>query len=348
MIDVFANPEYFLFLLLAVPAVYFSLKFRKGQKFTSETVLRKLPGSLKQKLFFLPTVFILFSFLLSVTALARPQKILEQTYNITEGVAIEMVVDRSSSMSYEMKLEDNWESRLNIVKKVFSEFISGNKNVMSGRPNDLIGLILFAGFPETALPLSLYHSALVDYLPYIQVVSSRFEDGTAIGDAVLLAAGRLKDYEANLEFDAGYIIKNKIIILLTDGNNNAGKVSPLDAAAIAGEWGIRIYTIGFSGKETSRIVNNFSQTFRQMIPSSINEEFLDKMADLSGGKYFSAENGDELREIYEEIDKLEKSRIKVEEYSEIEELYFPFALAAGCCFIVYIFLSTIFFRRMSA
>ncbi len=348
MIDIFANPESFFILLLAVPAVYFSVRFRKGQSFTSETVLKKLPVSLRQRLFFLPTVFIAASFVLMVIALARPQNILEQSYNITEGMAIEMVIDRSSSMSYEMKLEDEWKSRLDIVKEVFSEFITGNDKIMGGRPNDLIGLILFAGFPETALPLSLHHTALVDYLPYIQVVSSRFEDGTAIGDAVLLAAGRLKDYEANLEYDAGYKIKNRIIILLTDGNNNAGKISPLDAAEIAGKWGIKIYTIGFSGEETSRVVNNLSQTFRQMVPSKINEEYLRRMAELSGGKYFGAENGNELRNIYEEIDRLEKSRIKVEEYNEIEELYFPFAFSAGICFIIYIILSTLIFRRLSA
>ena len=344
--DRFVNPEAFFLLLLLPLAAFFYFRAKRGPYFTSSTIFSGLPVSWRARLAFIPDLLFALGFILSVFALARPQKVLKESFKVTEGVAMELVVDRSSSMSLQMMYEGEWKSRLDIVKSVLNDFIGGGADGLSGRSKDLLGLVYFAKFSETALPLSLQHSALLDYIPFIQIASPGPEDGTSIGDALLLAASRLEEYNRNQGTEKDFEIVSKIIILLTDGENNAGEMTPEEAAEIAAKWGIKIYAIGFSGEETSIIVNGFGGRQRQYIPTKMNDEFLKNLAEISGGKYWQAASGDELKEVYEEIDRLETSRIKVNEYSEAIELYAYFLYAAALALALFALLSAGLFRRI--
>lgn len=347
MIDKFMNPE--AFFLLFLPAGYLVLRAvsGKGFRFTSLQIVKRIKPSLKQRMAIIPDIILYLVFVLIVIAMARPQIILDQTFNITEGVAMEIVIDRSSSMSDEMVYDNSWKSKLDIVKTLFIEFVNGNGKDLAGRPMDLIGLIHFARFPETAMPLSLEHSILTDYLQYIQVAKTPAEDGTAIGDAVLLSASRLRQYEEYLQSEKDYAIKSKVIILLTDGENTAGTISPAEAARKAAAWGIKIYSVAINSEKLSRTFTDFNRTIRNMLPTRrIDERFLGEMSDITGGKYWIARDSENLREIYQEIDKLEKSKMKLNEYSETREFFQFFIMAAFAGLIIYILARSLIFRRM--
>ena len=166
-----------------------------------------------------------------------------------------MNADRSSSMTAEMEYRGMRRNRLEVVKKVFEEFIMGNGEELEGRPNDLVGMVAFARFADTMAPLTLGHGALLRFLDQVRIVTRRAEDGTAIGDALALAAARLRTAEEDLaryadeSGDKEYEIKSKIIILLTDGQNNFGQRTPEQAAELAADWDIKVYTIGVGGDE---------------------------------------------------------------------------------------------------
>lgn len=345
MVDRFNNPEAFFLLLLLIPALFVALKFKSGNRFTSLIIFKNLPVSLKQRLSFIPSVLLILIFCLSVLILARPQSVLEQSKKITEGVAIEMVVDRSGSMSYDFLYNGEWKQKLEISKKLFKDFITGDGDSLSGRTQDLIGLIFFGTYSETAMPLTLQHEALVDYIPFITPALSSEEGQTAIGDALMLAASRIKAYENNLSKNSGYTIKSKIIILLTDGENNAGEISPIEAAEQSAKWDVKIYTIGINGGKTSRLVSSFGSSYRQEINSNFDDSFLKEIAEISSGYYWQVKNGDELHNVYKEIDNLQKSKIVIEEYSETKELYAIPAYIDFSLVFLYIILICFVFRR---
>ncbi len=233
----FEAPLAFLLLLLVPLAVFLFFKLRGSGSisFSSTGNMEAIKPSLKQRLFYLPLAMRILALVLLITALARPQAGTEQARDISQGIAIEMVVDRSGSMGQQMDYDGSRATRLDVVKKVFNEFVVGNSGSLSGRPTDLIGMVTFARYSQTVCPLTLAHGAIAKMLDHVVLVTRRNEDGTAVGDAVALAAARLQKAEKTLSRQTGrdeqeYTIKSKIIILLTDGQNNAGARTPAEAA----------------------------------------------------------------------------------------------------------------------
>ncbi len=329
---IFQDPLAFL-LLLVIPVI-FLIRYKKGKRsnsgipFPSVSLVSDLPRSFRQKLGFIKPFLLVFSMVLLVVALARPQYGMEEVKTVNKGIAIEMVVDRSGSMGAGIRYEGKNITRLDAVKLVFTNFVLGNGKELKGRSNDLIGLVSFARYADTVYPLSLSHTTITGFLKNVSLVTDRNEDGTAIGDALALGSARLKTIEDaldDLENKEDYIIKSKIIILLTDGQNNWGKYSPVQAAEIARDWGIKIYAIGIGGEDV---------------------ETLTKVASITGGKYFSADNVKGLTKVYEEIDSLEKSEIESVKYMDYKEAFLPFAIAAFIFISLYIILSATLLRRI--
>jgi Ca-activated chloride channel family protein len=228
----------------------------------------------------------------------------------------------------------------------------GNGKSLKGRPNDLVGMVSFARYADTMAPLTLEHGALMRFLETIKVVTRQSEDGTSIGDAIALAAARLRTAEEDLSRHAQetdgkeYEIKSKIMILLTDGQNNYGRRSPEEAAALAKEWGIKIYAIGVGGSEAVRTVRTIFGDFKVPVAEGVDQETLREVADATGGKFYMAENEKSLREIYEEIDKLETSKIESVRFIDYKELFPSFALAALGVLILEAGLANTIFRRI--
>ncbi len=264
----FGSPlAFLLLLLLPVLLLRQRSKRRDAVRFSSTDLPRASGSSLRARLRNLPFFLRLLVLLLLIFALARPQQGLEKIQDISKGIAIEMVVDRSSSMGSEFAYQGSNMTRLDAVKKIFAGFVLGNGSSLQGRPDDLIGMVRFARFADTVCPLTLAHGPLKKFLETVKLVDRRDEDGTAIGDAVSLAAARLRTAEKELrkagKDQAGYRIKSKIIILLTDGENNMGKYSPEQAASLAKKWGIKIYAIGVGGEQTMQVRTLFgTQTIR--------------------------------------------------------------------------------------
>jgi Ca-activated chloride channel family protein len=263
-----------------------------------------------------------------------------------------MVIDRSSSMSAEMDYRGMRLDRLDVVKKVFEEFLMGNGEELEGRPNDLVGMVAFARYADTMAPLTLGHGALLRFLDQVSIVKRREEDGTAIGDALALAAARLKTAEEDLSKYADetggkeYEIKSKIIILLTDGQNNYGKRTPEQAAELAAEWGIKVYTIGVGGDEGVSTVRTLFGNFKVPTGTRVDTRPLQRVADMTGGIFRMADDDKSLREVYAEIDRLEKSDIESVRYIDYKELFVPFGIAALCLILLEALLSATVFRRI--
>jgi len=313
----FETPWAFL-LLLIVPVVLWLHRRHRGRsalRFSSTDHAAGTPCSLRQRLLFLPAALRVLVLVLLVTAIARPQEGTEQVRDVTEGVAIEMVVDRSGSMGAELEYGREHPRRLDVVKRIFKEFIYGNDDDLPGRPSDLVGMVTFARYADTVCPLTLAHGALDRFLETVDLVQRRSEDGTAIGDALALAAARLQTAEETLARQTGasdgeYEIKSKVIILLTDGENNCGKRTPEEAAALAKEWEITIYTIGVGGGEGATTIRTPFGEYKVPLGRQVDERSLKAIAEKTGGRCWVAEDAESLRKIYAEIDALEKTRIE--------------------------------------
>jgi Ca-activated chloride channel family protein len=350
----FASP-WALVVLAVIPVVLLLIaKTRRGGsvRFSSIDHARRAGASLRLRLAAVPLVLRIAVLVCLVIALARPQMGREKVRDVTKGVAIEMVIDRSGSMGAEMDYRGRRLNRLGVVKKVFEEFLTGNDKTLGGRPNDLVGMVAFARYADTMAPLTLGHGALLRFLESVQIVKRKSEDGTAIGDALALAAARLKTAEEDLESrtsesgDKDYEIKSKIIILLTDGQNNFGKRAPAEAAELAAEWGIKIYTIGVGSREGVGTVRTPLGSFKVPMGGGVDQKTLQQVADKTNGVFRLAENEQSLREIYEEIDHLEKSEIESVRYIDYKELFTPFALAALCMMLLEVLLANTIFRRI--
>ncbi|MCH2146181.1 MAG: VWA domain-containing protein, partial [Phycisphaerales bacterium] len=239
--------------------------------------------SLRSRFRWLPLAVRLVALSLLVTALARPVKANEQTRVSVEGVAMQMLVDRSSSMLAEdFQIEGRRANRLEAVKQVGADFIAGGEG-LAGRPNDLIGLISFAGYADSLSPMTLDHAHLLNALGSLKEVEIRSEDGTAIGDAVALGVERLRDVGERAEETDRQRIKSRVIVLLTDGENTAGVIEPNQAADLAEKYGIKIYTIGMGTRGVAMVP--IDTVFgREMRPTRVNidEETLTEMADRTG------------------------------------------------------------------
>lgn len=260
-----------------------------------------------------------------IIALARPQLTDQWKKTSTEGIDIAIALDISTSML----AADFKPNRLEAAKDVALEFIAG-------RPNDRIGLVVFAGESFTQCPLTTDHAVLVNL--FKDVKTGLIEDGTAIGLGLANAVNRLKDSKA----------KSRVIILLTDGVNNRGQIAPKTAAEIAEEFGIRVYTVGVGSMGTAPYPARdvFGRTVYQNMEVEIDEESLQQIADITDGRYFRATNKDALKKIYEEIDQLERSKIEVREYSDTDEKFMLFILIAGAALLLELLLRYTIFRKM--
>jgi len=261
---------------------------------------------------------------LLIIALARPQKS-DKFQNVsTEGIDIVLAQDISGSML----ARDFKPDRLEAAKNIATEFISG-------RPYDRIGLVVFSGESFTQCPLTTDHAVLINLLREIQ--SGMIEDGTAIGMGLATAVNRIKDSKA----------KSKVIILLTDGVNNKGEIAPATAAEIAKTFGIRVYTIGVGtqGVAPYPVQTPYGIQYQDM-PVEIDEGILQKIAETTGGKYFRATDNNSLIQIYKEIDKLEKSKIDVKQFTKKQEKYLLPALIAFCMLIFEIIARNTVFKNL--
>lgn len=258
------------------------------------------------------TSLLLFALALLIVALARPQQGETISHVEASGIDIMLALDVSRSMLAEdFTIGGSRANRLEAVKQVTQKFIEG-------RPNDRIGILCFAGRPYLVSPLTLDHDWLLQNLDRVRI--GLVEDGTAIGSAIASAANRLKDKEA----------KSKIVVLLTDGDNNAGKVTPATAAEAAKALGIKVYTVGAGtrGYAPMPVQDMFGRTVYRNIKVDVDEETLKKIATISGGQFYRATDTKTLKQIFEQIDKLEKSTVELNQYKQYRDL-FPWFLAGG-------------------
>ena len=323
----FANPEFFWLLLLLPLAVlwYFvkrkeqaaSLKMSTTEGFKNSGLLPKLkPLLFMLRLLALATI---------IVAMARPQtEDISTRTKTTRGIDIVMAIDVSSSML----ARDLKPNRLSALKEVASDFIEE-------RPNDRIGLVVYAGEAFTKTPITSDKSIVLGALR--EITYGQLNDGTAIGMGLATSVNRLKESKA----------KSKIIILLTDGVNNSGFIEPQTAADLAVEYDIKTYTIGLgtNGNALSPIAYNADGSFRYgMRQVEIDEELLEDIAKVTGGKYFRATNNEKLEEIYDEINKLEKTEIEEFKYYKYEEKFRPWVLLAGSLLLLEWLLRNTLFR----
>lgn len=312
----FVNPEAF-FLLLLLPAIGAWYFFRRNDHFAT----LKMPGlqavenviSWRGKFRILLPILRALAFLLLVTALARPQETLKEEDIKAEGIDIFLVMDLSSSML----AQDFKPDRLGVSKRVAAEFVDK-------REHDRIGLAVFAGEAFTQCPLTTDHRILKEFLGGLKC--GLLDDGTAIGMGLATAVNRIKDSEA----------KSKVVILLTDGVNNAGYVKPITAAEIAREFDVKVYTIGVgstgdawtpvSRRSDGKYIFNLARV-------EIDEALLKKIAEMTSGKYFRATSAEKLESIYAEIDQLEKTEIEVTSIKRYSEEFHRFAFL-GLIFLV--------------
>ena len=330
---IFANIEYLFLLILLIPyIVWYFLKRKKTEPTLQVSTTRmymNAPRSWKLYLLHVPFVLRVLAFILLVLVLARPQTTDNWQNTEMEGIDIMMAVDVSTSML----AEDLKPNRLEAAKQVASEFING-------RPNDNIGLTIFAGEAFTQCPLTVDHGVLLNLFHGIKGdIAQRglIEDGTAIGMGIANAVSRLKESKA----------KSKVIILLTDGSNNRGDISPLTAAEIAQKFGIRIYTIGVGTNGTAPYpMQTYAGVQYVNVPVEIDEQTLTQIAGTTNGNYYRATSNLKLKEVYREIDKLEKTKLNVKEFSKREEAFAVFGLWAFMCVLLEILLRTTVLKKI--
>jgi Ca-activated chloride channel homolog len=320
------NP-WVLFALVLVPVIWwmwFRAAQRSAVRFSGASRLTNHQAWSLRARYLLPVLRSLAVILL-VLSIARPQKADEETRVTTEGIAIQLVVDRSGSMDYQDFQADekgNTISRLQAVKNVVEAFVLGDGQKLKGRPDDLIGMIVFARYPDTECPLTRDHSHLIRALKKVETPKTREEASTAIGDALLLAVERIRDVGRRFQKNAAFTIKSRAIVLLTDGEQNAGKYEPVQAAEAAAALGVKVYTIGaapeFQQRATLGFFSDKPQTVQ--VPVKVDEETLKKVAEMTGGKYFRAKDENSLKEVYAEIDRLERCVIDETKYYQYEEL----------------------------
>jgi Ca-activated chloride channel family protein len=320
--------------------------------FSDVSLLATLPRTPAQRIKRLLPWILYGGAALLVVALARPQQGREDFRIQAEGIAIEMCVDRSGSMqAMDFERDGQPVNRLAAVKRVFGDFVTGNEG-LPGRPDDLIGLVAFGGYVDAVCPLTLDHGALGEVLRAVQIPQPMFdaqgrvinesllgeELSTAIGDAVVRGVDRLKDINA----------KSRIIILLSDGKSNAGLVDPAAAVEAARAYGVKIYTIGVgsNGMAPFPAVDAFGRKGFMNQPVEMDEATLRMMADKTSGKYFNARDTETLRDVYAEIDQLEKTSSEGRLYTEYRDLYRWFLLPGLCLILAQVALVSTRFRSL--
>ena len=324
----FKNPE-LLWLLVLVPViiVYFWKVKRNSRtqiRISSTEAFKNYRPSLKQRMVNLPFMLRVLSMSLLVVALARPQSSSRASNVKTEGISVVIALDISSSML----AEDFKPNRIEAAKKVAIEFIEG-------RPNDLIGLVIFSGQSFTQCPLTSDHAVLKNLLKDIK--SGMVKDGTAIGDGLATSVSSLKESTT----------KSKVVVLITDGVNNSGSIAPLTAGEIALTFGVRVYSVGVGtrGMAPYPVQTLFGVQYQNM-EVQIDEDLLTAVAEATDGRYYRAVNNRRLEAIFAEIDKLEKSKIEITEFKRYTEEYFPFTLVAGFLFMLELILRYAWLRSL--
>ena len=333
----FESPLYFILLLLLVPYIIWYFLLRNTGKRKAETsiclsdtnVYRNAPVSWRVRLMGVPMVLRCIAFILIVIALARPQTHNAWNEKTVEGIDIMLAMDVSTSML----AEDLKPNRIEAAKAVAAEFIAD-------RPNDNIGLTIFAGESFTQCPMTADHTSLVNLLQGTRTdiaAQGLISDGTAIGMGLANAVSRLKNSKS----------KSKVVILLTDGSNNMGDISPMTAAQIAKSLGIRVYTIGVGTTGVAPYPMPVAGGVQYVnMPVEIDDETLKGIAATSDGNFYRATNNKELIQIYKDIDQLEKTRQNVKKYSKRYEAYQPFAIAALLIMLLEALLRLTVFRKV--
>lgn len=309
----FREPILLLLVLAAVPVFLLARRAPGRVLFSSLALLPRAASGWRSRLAWLPDALLALALVAMVVALAGP-RIGERVSRVQrEGIAIAMVVDTSGSMrALDLSTPDRERTRLQAVQDTFESFVLGGGD-LPGRPDDAIGLIRFAGFADTAAPLTLDHENLVAVARNLDITMQRSEDGTAIGDALGLAVERLRESAA----------ASRIAVLLTDGVNNAGVESPLAAAELARSQGVKVYSIGAgsTGIAPVRIPDGRGGTVLRSMPVEIDEATLKGVAERTGGRYFRADDAAALEAVYAEIDRLERTRISEDRSRQYEELF---------------------------
>ena len=326
----FANPK-LLWLLLLVPVliVWYILRHKKQEASLSFSDLKgfaKLPKTWKAYLRHILFALKMAALALLIVAIARPQSSSTNSTSNIEGIDIVMAMDVSGSML----ARDLKPDRLTAAKRVASDFVKE-------RPGDRMGLVIFSGETFTQVPLTTDHAVMLNMLA--EMKNGLIDDGTAIGDGLATAISRLKDSEAI----------SKVVILLTDGMNNAGSVDPYTAAEIAKLYGIRVYTIGVGtyGTAPYPVQSPFGGTVMQQMKVEIDEKLLNTIANQTGGKYYRANNNQKLDEVYQKIDKLERSKIEVTEFRRLHEEFYPLVAWALALLLIEFLLRKTIFRTLT-
>jgi Ca-activated chloride channel family protein len=324
----FAYPWMFYFLAV-IPLMifwYWKTGMRKETSiiYSSLKIFEEMPVSWKERLRHVPIVLRCLAIVFLIIALARPQSFSSGQNVTTEGIDVVMAIDISGSMIS----EDLKPNRVEAVKNVVEKFIEN-------RPNDRIGLVVFSREAFTQCPITIDHSVLINLLK--KIGPGMVPDGTAIGNGIADAVGRLKDSKA----------KSKVIILLTDGENNAGEIDPLTAADIAKAYGIRVYTIGAGteGEAPYPVQTPFGVRY-QMMPSEVDEPLLKNIAEITGGMFFRATDNTALNNIYYKIDKLEKTKIEVTSYRNAAELFSDWLNVGFILILLELILSKTVFKKI--
>ena len=328
-IEQFANPHLLWLLLLLLPLIaLYIYRERQGRatlQISTVEGIDRLPHGMKYHLRHLPFALRALGIALLIVALARPQTLSSNENSTTEGIDIVLALDISSSML----ARDFQPDRISAAKEMAANFIMD-------RPNDRIGLVVFAGESFTQSPLTTDKSALVNLLGSVEC--GIIEDGTAIGNGLATAINRLRESPS----------KSKVVILLTDGVNNRGQIAPLTSAEIAKTLGIRVYTIGVGSQGTAPYPTIDPWGSVQFVPQKveIDEKMLQSIASSTHGKYFRATDNEKLRSIYKEINQMERNRIDVEHFTHYYEGFAPFALAALLLLIVEFWIRRFWLRQI--
>jgi Ca-activated chloride channel family protein len=328
----FQNPWFFILLPVVLALALFSRKREQPPsfRFSSGELIKGLRSTLGVTLSKSVVILRVAALILIVLALCRPQSMTKETEIHTEGIDIVLAIDTSTSMRAEdFELGGKRTNRLEAVKDVVKEFIQN-------RHDDRIGIVAFAARAYTVSPLTLDYGWLIQNLDRVEI--GMIEDGTAIGSGISSALNRLKDTNA----------KGKVVILLTDGRNNAGRISPLTAAEAASSLNIEVYTIGAGTKGLAPYPTKdfFGNTVYQPVRIDIDDESLKKIAQKTSAEYYRATDTESLRKIYREIDKLEKTPIEERGYIRYDELFGPFLISGLMLLLMEVILKNTFLRRI--
>ncbi len=323
----FAHPA--LLALLAVPLVLAVWAWRASRRRPAVALptahrLEAITPTWRTRLRWLPAACLLAAAAALIVSLAHPQEGRRKTLIDSEGIAIELVVDLSGSMrAMDFKIDGQPVDRLTAVKRVASNFMRGDGEDLAGRSTDLVGLVTFARYADAVSPLTLDHAFVIDGLEDAQIVNDRNEDGTALGDGLGLALERLQALDTKRKTAKSGETASKVVILLTDGENNSGVLDPLAAAELAQAIGVRVYTIGVGTHGTApvpRVMPFTGRTVTHYAPVSIDEDTLTQMAETTGGAYFRATDTESLAGVYARIDELEKVKLEERFETDLREL----------------------------